>query len=93
MSNMDPSETNAENPIFSRKLQSNTAVHKAPDWLKNPTFPLPAIPLAKVALNPDGGHMNPKQLGPNIRIFPRAISRTRFSNAAPSAPFSLNPAK
>ena len=48
--------------------------------------------LAKVAFNPVCGCITPRQLGPIMRILPRASSRISFSNFCPRSPISLNPA-
>ena len=54
---MEPVETNALKPTFSRRLQSSTAVHSAPLWLMKATFPGRAMVCAKVAFSPlDGIH-------------------------------------
>ncbi len=93
-SSIEPSETTALKPTFSRMLQSRTAVRSAPLWLTKPTVPGAEIPAAKVALRPVGGRMTPRQLGPMIRIpFARAVARIRLSSSAPSGPTSLNPAE
>jgi hypothetical protein len=81
-------------PTDSPKLQSRTAVQRAPLWLMNATLPGRAIAPAKVALSPDSGLITPRQFGPITRILPRpASSRSCRSSAAPSAPTSLNPAE
>ena len=36
---IEPVDTKALNPTFSRRLQSRTDVHSAPLWLRNATFP------------------------------------------------------
>ena len=93
-SSIDPSEANAENPTFSRRLQSSTAVHSAPLWLMKATFPGRAMPEAKVALRPVRGLITPRQLGPTRRMPPRATCCfTSRSSATPSGPASLNPAE
>jgi hypothetical protein len=80
--------------VCSRFAQSSTAVTSAPDWLTKPTLPRPAMPFAKVALNPATGFMIPRQFGPTIRIpLARAVSRMRPSSARPSGPVSLKPAE
>src|SRR5665811_1451469 len=55
-SSIEPSETTALNPTFSRTLQSRTAVRSAPLWLTKPTVPGAEIPAANVALRPDDPH-------------------------------------
>jgi hypothetical protein len=83
-------ETKALKPTFSRKLQSSTAVHRAPLWLIKPTFPRFAISAANVAFNPLSGLMTPRQFGPMMRILAgRACSRMWASSWAPSAPISF----
>ena len=42
-SSIEPIETKRLNPTFSRRLQSSTAVHRAPLWLMKPTLPGRAI--------------------------------------------------
>src|SRR5450756_862513 len=59
-SSIDPSETTALKPTFSRLLQSRTAVSRAPLWLTKPTVPGAEIPAANVALRPVGGRMTPR---------------------------------
>ena len=49
---MEPMETKALKPTFSRKLQSSTAVHRAPLWLMKATLPGRATLWAKVAFRP-----------------------------------------
>jgi hypothetical protein len=93
-SSIEPSETTALKPTFSRLLQSSTAVRSAPLWLTNPTVPGEEIPAAKVAFRPVGGRITPRQFGPTIRIpFARAVARIWRSSSAPSAPTSLKPAE
>ncbi len=48
-------ETKALKPTFSCRLQSSTAVHRAPLWLIKPTLPGRAMVLAKVAFRPLSG--------------------------------------
>jgi hypothetical protein len=93
-STIEPIETKALKPTFSRKLQSSTAVQRAPDCEMNAILPLWAIPAAKVALSPEIGFITPRQLGPITRILPRLASRKICcSSATPGAPISLNPAE
>ncbi|MFA5914327.1 MAG: hypothetical protein WC830_12290 [Burkholderiales bacterium] len=90
---MEPTETQAEKPTFSRKLQSSTAVSSAPLWLMKPTVPGRAMALAKVALRCVRGRITPRQFGPIRRILPRACSVMRRSSSTPAAPASLKPAE
>jgi hypothetical protein len=91
---MEPSETKVLKPTCSRRLQSSTAVHSAPLWLRKATRPGIAIALAKVALSPPCGDITPRQFGPISRSRPRrASSSTRRSSSTPSAPVSLKPAE
>ena len=93
-SSIEPSETTALKPTFSRTLQSRTAVRSAPLWLTKPTVPGAEIPAANVALRPVGGRITPRQFGPTIRIpLARAVSRICRSSSAPSGPISLKPAE
>ena len=93
-SSIEPTETNALKPTFSRRLQSRIAVHNAPLWLMNPTLPGSAMLAAKVALRPTCGRITPRQFGPMIRILPRrACARTCFSSSTPASPHSLKPAE
>jgi hypothetical protein len=57
-----------------RRLQSSTAVHSAPLWLMNATFPCRAIAEAKVAFSPVAGLIAPRQFGPIILSVPRRAS-------------------
>src|SRR5581483_4941340 len=92
-SSIEPMDTNALNPTFSRRLQSRIALHNAPLWLMNATLPGRASGLANVAFNPRCGRMMPMQFGPITRSFPlRAAARTWCSSATPSGPTSLKPA-
>ncbi len=85
---------NALKPTFSFRLQSSTAVHSAPLWLRKAMLPVRAIAAAKVAFTPVGGIMMPRQLGPMIRMpAARAFSTSCRSSSAPSGPVSLNPAE
>ena len=89
-----PSDTNAENPTCSRRLQSRMAVSSAPLWLRKATVPGRAMPAAKVALRPVRGLMTPRQFGPTTRMRPRrASASTCRSSAAPASPVSWNPAE
>jgi hypothetical protein len=91
---MEPRETKALKPTFSRRLQSRTAVQSAPLWLRNPTVPGRAMPAAKVALSFPPGAMTPRQFGPTMRIRPRrASARIWRSSSTPAAPVSLKPAE
>ena len=93
-SSIEPSETTALNPTFSRALQSRTAVRSAPLWLTKPTVPGAEMPAANVAFSPVVGRITPRQLGPTIRIpLARAVARIWRSSSAPSGPTSLNPAE
>ena len=49
-------DTNALKPTFSLRLQSRTAVQRAPLWLMKPTLPGRAMLVANVAFRPIGGH-------------------------------------
>ena len=49
---MEPMETKALKPTFSRKLQSSTAVHSAPLWLMKATLPGRATERAKGRVQP-----------------------------------------
>ena len=80
-------------PTFSRRLQSSTAVHKAPLWLMKATLPGLATVAAKVAFRPCTGFITPRQLGPMMRILPLMISMISRSSAMPGAPVSLKPAE
>ena len=91
---MDPRLVIDENPTFSWRLQSRTAVRSAPLWLTNATWPTGAMAAAKVAFSPVTGLMTPRQLGPMTRTpCLRASSTTWRSSSAPSGPTSLNPAE
>ena len=92
-SSIEPTETQALKPTFSRKLQSSTAVSSAPLWLMKPTLPGRAMALAKVAFRCVAGRITPRQFGPIRRILPRALSAICRSSSTPAAPASLNPAE
>ena len=93
-SSIEPMETNALNPTFSRRLQSRTAVQSAPLWLIKPTLPRRAMVVANVAFRPEVGLITPRQFGPMIRMFPRrACASSWRSNSTPAGPVSLNPAE
>src|ERR1039458_3017093 len=70
---MEPTDTNPLKPTFSRRLQSSTAVQRAPLWLMKATFPGRATVWAKVALKPRTGFITPRQLGPIRRILLRMV--------------------
>jgi hypothetical protein len=60
---MEPMETKALKPTFSRKLQSSTAVHSAPLWLMKATLPGRATLRAKVAFSPRIGIHHAQAVG------------------------------
>ena len=91
---MEPTETKALKPTISFKLQSRTAVQRAPLWLMKPTEPGRAMVVANVALRPESGLITPRQLGPTTRtLLACASASSCFSSSAPSGPISLNPAE
>src|SRR5450755_3379663 len=89
---MAPTLTKLLKPMWRSSAQSRIDVQMAPLWLKRATRPGGAIAAAKLALRLLGGWMTPRQLGPMMRILPRA-ARIFASRARPSAPNSEKPAE
>src|ERR687897_63354 len=84
-SSIEPTETKALKPTLARKLQSSTAVQRAPLWLRKPMLPGRAMAPAKVAFRPVAGFIRPGAVGeePPAPPPPRLLQDAAFQLEAP----------
>ena len=86
-SSIEPSETTELKPTFSRSSSRGPRCSSAPLWLTKPTVPGRGDAGRERRVEPVGGFMTPRQLGPTTRIpFARAVARTWRSSSAPAGP-------
>ena len=89
-------EMNFEKPKLRSAAKSRTAVHSAPLWEMNETFPALGMRAEKLAFKRTAGSglMTPRQFGPISRTpASRQVATRRSSIARPSGPISRNPAE